>query len=162
MHRTLTRFLLAVIFFAIGASAFAQDLDSTVLTISGKMSAETPADFSVHMLESLPHSEIVTTTPWHDGKVTFTGVLLSDVMRLVGAEGETATVTALNDFRADIPLTDIRENAPVLAYKLNGDYMSIRDKGPLFIIYPFDEHPELKSELFYSRSVWQVRSIEIK
>jgi hypothetical protein len=40
--------------------------------------------------------------------------------------------------------------------------MPVSDKGPFFIIYPFDSFEELKNELYYSRSAWQVRSITIE
>jgi hypothetical protein len=38
----------------------------------------------------------------------------------------------------------------------------VREKGPLVIIYPFDDQPELRSALRYSRAIWQLRSIEIR
>ncbi|KZM49896.1 hypothetical protein OA90_12385 [Labrenzia sp. OB1] len=139
-----------------------QDQDKTILSVSGKISTGDPAEFSIGQLEALPHSRIETSTPWHDGKVTFEGVLLSDLMNQIGAEGENAEITALNDYRAVIPVSDFTSSNPLLAYKVNGQYPSIRDKGPLFIIYPFDDYPEMKTEIFYSRSVWQVRSIVIE
>jgi len=37
----------------------------------------------------------------------------------------------------------------------------VRDKGPLFMIYPFDAQPELRSAVYYSRSVWQLSEIEV-
>ena len=40
--------------------------------------------------------------------------------------------------------------------------MPVRDKGPLFIIYPFDSSAELRSEPYYSRSAWQLRTIEVR
>ena len=49
----------------------------------------------------------------------------------------------------------------MLATKMNGDYMSVRDKGPLFLIYPFDTNPELFNEKYFSRSVWQIREVEV-
>jgi hypothetical protein len=39
--------------------------------------------------------------------------------------------------------------------------MPVRDKGPLFIIYPFDTDASLRSERYYSRAAWQLKSIEI-
>jgi len=39
--------------------------------------------------------------------------------------------------------------------------MSLRDKGPIFVIYPFDKHPELLNEVVFSRSVWQVTEIKV-
>jgi hypothetical protein len=40
--------------------------------------------------------------------------------------------------------------------------MPVRDKGPLFVIYPFDAQPELRNAIYYSRSAWQLRSIEVR
>lgn len=40
--------------------------------------------------------------------------------------------------------------------------MAIRDKGPLFIMYPFDTTETLQSPLYYSRAAWQLKAIEIQ
>jgi hypothetical protein len=40
--------------------------------------------------------------------------------------------------------------------------MAVREKGPLFIIYPFDSAPELKNARYYSRSAWQLKAIEVR
>ncbi|WP_205756092.1 molybdopterin-dependent oxidoreductase [Labrenzia sp. 011] len=144
------------------SAATSQDIDKVALTISGNIEAAAPAEFSIRALEALPRTTIVTATPWHDGKVTFEGVLLSDLMAQVGGKGTRAEFFALNDYRAVIPVADFKASKPILAYKVNGDYISIRKKGPLFVIYPYDQYPEMKTEIFYSRSVWQVRSIVIE
>ena len=140
----------------------AADREKTVLTVSGRIASATPVEFSIASLESLPAAEIKTTTPWHDGEIEFAGVLLKDLIAHIQVEGTDAEVVALNDYRSTIPLSDFDEYGPILAYKQDGAYMPVRNKGPLFIIYPFDANPDLKSEIYYSRSVWQVRSIEIK
>ena len=38
---------------------------------------------------------------------------------------------------------------------------SVRDKGPLFLVYPFDTNPETYNEKYFSRSVWQIKEIEV-
>jgi len=40
--------------------------------------------------------------------------------------------------------------------------MPVRERGPLFIIYPFDSRPELKAEKYYARSAWQLRRLEVR
>ena len=50
----------------------------------------------------------------------------------------------------------------MLALKRNGAYMPVRDKGPLFIVYPYDSSPELKHQKYYSRSAWQVAKMIVK
>jgi hypothetical protein len=154
--------LLSLSFFCFGLPTVAQDLEKLVLTVSGNISGNTSVDLSILTLQELPQSEFVTTTPWHDGKVHFAGVRLIDLMQHLGAEGTSAEFLALNDYRSVLPISDFQDHLPLLAYKKDGDYMTVRDKGPLFVIYPFDDKPELKTEVYFSRSVWQVRSIEIR
>ena len=37
--------------------------------------------------------------------------------------------------------------------------MTLRDKGPLWVIYPFDDDPRYRSETVYFRSIWQLNRI---
>ena len=131
-----------------------------VLTVTGKLRAGDKIDFTMAQLRELPHATIKTTTPWHDGEQTFEGVPLAALLQHLGAKGETLHVTALNKYRTEIPASDV-SHQPILAYKRNGEPMAVRDKGPLFVIYPYDRDPALKSERYFSRSAWQVRSISI-
>ena len=39
--------------------------------------------------------------------------------------------------------------------------MSVREKGPLFVMYPFDSQPQLRNAVYFSRCIWQLRSIEL-
>ena len=38
--------------------------------------------------------------------------------------------------------------------------MSRRDKGPLWVIYPYHDNIDYRSETIYSRSIWQLDRIE--
>ena len=105
---------------------------------------------------------VLTTTPWYSGKVRFDGVSLNKLMDLVGAKGKSARVLALNDYTTIVPIDDFDKFPVILALKMNGEYMRIRDKGPLFIVYPYDSSPELQNQIYYSRSAWQVSKIIIE
>jgi len=142
--------------------SIAQDFKSPVLTIDGAIASQEPVDFTFEQLEEIGTAEITTTTPWHNGQVTFTGVPMADLMKKVGATGTKISVFALNNYHTEIPLSDFKEHEVILATKKDGKFMPISDKGPLFIIYPFDSDEELKSEVFYSRSAWQVRTITVE
>jgi hypothetical protein len=168
-RRGLLAALVAVIGFAGVQAATAQSLkapaEKPILTISGKVATtnkEGEAQFDRPMLEALGMVTVETTTPWYTGKVKFEGVPLDKLMKQVGASGERAVVVALNDYSSEIPIEDFAKHNVILALKRNGQYMPVSDKGPLFIIYPFDSTPELKSQTFYSRSVWQVAKIIVK
>ena len=136
-----------------------------ILEIAGSIGTtnkEGTAVFDRDMLESLGMETITTTTPWHKGQVTFEGVPMAKVMELVAAKGKTVKALALNDYVTQIPMEDFAKFGVILALKRDGEYMPVRDKGPLFIIYPFDSDPDLKSQTYYGRSVWQVARLVVK
>jgi hypothetical protein len=148
--------------FAFAAHASALASEPVILTIDGKTAQGTALDFTRTDLEKLGLEQVTTSTPWHDGVQTFEGVNLDKLMKNVGAAGEKVFVAALNDYATEIPLSDFTAYHVILALKRNGAYMGVGDKGPLFVIYPLDEHTELRNELYYSRSAWQVRSMKVE
>jgi len=100
-------------------------------------------------------------TPWYNNMVKFEGVRMDTLMRHVGATGSSITATALNDFSSEIPISDFDQYGVLLALKRDGNYMPVRDKGPLFIVYPYDSSPELQAQKFYSRSAWQLAQMVV-
>jgi hypothetical protein len=109
----------------------------------------------------LPLNSIVTATDWTPAS-RFEGPLLKDVVALVAASGTRLDVRALNDYAASIPWEDMVQFNPILAYKQNGQQMTRDRFGPLFIVYPRDSHPALRSPLFSARMVWQVCRIDVQ
>lgn len=150
---------------AAGGPQLDKPKDRVILTVSGKIAVgngDGVARFDMAMLEAMSLVAVETTTPWFPNKVKFEGVRLDLLMQRLGASGGTVTAVALNDYSADIPVSDFARHGTILALKRDGQYMSVRDKGPLFIIYPFDAEPALRSERYYSRSVWQVKELVVK
>jgi hypothetical protein len=86
---------------------------------------------------------------------------MTRVMEAVEAHGETVTALALNDYATEIPIGDFARFGVLLALKRNGAYMPVRDKGPLFIVYPFDSNSELKNRRYYTRSAWQLAQLVV-
>ena len=135
-----------------------------ILTVSGRIGTfndATNARFDRGMLEALGTSGFTTATPWYDRPVTFEGVLMARVMEVVRAMGDTVVCTALNDYETRIPISDFTKFNVLLAMKRDGEYMPIRDKGPLFIVYPYDSDPALQNQRYYGRSAWQLSRIAI-
>jgi len=92
----------------------------------------------------------------------FDGVALRALLDRVEARGGSLIVTAINDYFAEIPVAEIGPQVPVLADERDGRPMSVRQQGPLWLIYPYDSGPEYRTETVYLRSVWQVRRIEVR
>lgn len=140
-----------------GANANAQDIPSIVITGGGQERSFTRDD-----LERMGLVSINTTTQWNDGVVDFEGVPMTRLLSEAGVSGTTATVTALNDYSVDIPVSDFADFGVILAVKRNGAYMPSDDQGPFFVIYPFDSDPRLQRQPYIGRAVWQVKAISIE
>jgi hypothetical protein len=174
MNKTLTRrqaliAATAALTSMLGRNAPAAQLpppgEKPILTVSGKIgvaNTDGTAQFDRTMLEALGTVSFTTATPWYKEPVTFEGVPLAKLLDLLQVHGETLVVVALNDYTTEIPIADATRYNPILALKRNGEYMPVRDKGPIFIVYNYDSDPELRSQKFYSRSAWQVTRIEIR
>jgi hypothetical protein len=153
---------------AIAARAQTQALAApgaaVVLSIGGRIQRANQGEraaFDMPMLESLPQQSFTTKTPWFKQARKFTGPLLRDVLSLVGALGTTLRIAALNDYRIDVPSEDARRFDVMLARMIDDKPITVREKGPLFMIYPFDSDVALRNALYYSRSVWQLKSIDV-
>lgn len=136
-----------------------------VLTLTGRLERRNAPDgalFDMALLEKLPQHSFWTKTPWFPRPRKFTGVLLRDLLAAVGAAPTRLRASALNDYRVDIPAEDVNGAGVLLAYRLDDQPMSVREKGPLLIVYPFDQRPELRSPVHYGRAIWQLRAIELQ
>jgi hypothetical protein len=163
--------LLALLGSAAGAPAIGADESlpapegRVILTVSGRIdhtNGKGVAEFDRAMLEAMPATTIETLTPWTDGVTRFEGPLARDLMKRVGARGSRLRATALNDYAVDIPIEDFERYPVILAMKVNGEVLRTRDKGPLWIIYPWSDRPELRSEVSYSRSIWQIKELVVR
>ena len=147
------------------AEDLAVPVDSPILTVTGAIANTNSAGaalFDLAMLEALPGRETTTTTPWYDGAQSFSGPLGSALLAAVGATGDTLVVTAINDYVTEIPVEDFETWPVIFATRHNGAAMSVREKGPIFVIYPFESDKSLNTEVYYGRSAWQVKAIEVR
>lgn len=136
-----------------------------ILTITGTLNVRNDAEaavFDLALLDQLPQHSFSTRTPWYPQARRFSGVLLSDLLKAVGAQGTTLKAVALNDYRVEISVEDLVRHGAMIASQIDGKPIAVRDKGPLLIIYPFDDKPELRTAVHYSRAIWQLRGIELR
>lgn len=163
--RFIVMLLSLLVFIPAWAGELSKPTGKVLLTMAGNIentNEDGKAVFDIASLEKLGVVSFQTSSPWYNGHTEFTGIPLQKLMDYVGAKGTVVKVTALNDYTTVIPLSDFRKYNVILATKINGEYMRIRDKGPLFIVYPYDSLPELNNQIYYSRSAWQVSRMNIE
>jgi hypothetical protein len=149
------------------AAGFALDgpKQRPVLTVSGKIgekNAGETARFDMKMIEALPQHSFTTSTPWFDRPVKFTGPLLSDLLAAVKASGTSISAEAINDYRITIPVADATRFKVIVARQIDDRPIPVREKGPLFVVYPFDSNAELRTSVYYERSIWQLKALDIQ
>lgn len=161
--------LLMLVTAAVAAPVHAEPLPApsgeAVLTVEGAVAnanRDGAAVFDRAMLERLGLHTLRTGTTWTEGVTTFEGVLARDVLAAAGASGDTVVAVALNDYRIDIPASDFREYDVLLAMRMDGKELTARDKGPLWIVYPRDDHPELQNGRSDHRWVWQLNALRVE
>lgn len=137
-----------------------------ILTVSGldeKRFAGGVVEFDIGRLEALGRSEIETTTIWTEGKHRYTGVLLADLLTSLGLSGTVTQLEfrALNDYAIEFAANEATAEAPLLAYLEDGQPMPVRDKGPLWLIYPYDCDADYRTDTIYARSIWLLDRITV-
>jgi hypothetical protein len=154
----------AVFVAALSAQTLTAPTDEVILTVSGAI-AKTNADgvlaLDAGLISSLPQHEFTTSTIWTEGTATYSGVLLRDLLAAAEATGATVKLTALNDYQITMPAADAAEDGPLLAVLVDGKPMSVRDRGPVWLTYPYDDNAAYRTEQTYARSIWQLNRIEI-
>ena len=136
-----------------------------VLSVSGKIEVKNKGDvavFDMAMIEKLPQHSFTTRTPWYDRPIKFTGPLLSDVLSAVKASGTTVSAVAINDYKINIPVEDIAQHGVLMARLIDDKPIPVRSKGPLFVVYPFDSSAQLRSSVYYERSIWQLKALDLQ
>lgn len=164
MFRFLLRFCVAVMMTASALSALEAPKTRTILTVSGAISVsnvDNSAVFDADMLRALEWQTVETHTPFVDGKTVFSGPTLAALLQELGVEDGVLVATALDDYTVEIPVSDAFDHNVILAMEREGKVLRIRDRGPIWIVYPVD-HPDQISDTLSARMIWQLSHIIVQ
>ena len=136
-----------------------------VLTLSGDISVTNSGESLVMDMETIEKLGLVEYTvddPWAETKVTYTGVLLSDLKKYSGMSNAATSIamTALDDFTVDISVADIDRWPIMLATRTNGEYMDIENAGPTRIIFPYHTGT-FDLETYNKFWIWNLKSMDV-
>lgn len=159
--------LLALILLASAGPIHAADEHSADLILSleiidkstGDNGTKERIELTYSQLQSMPRATIETSTKWTFGTQSFTGVWLATLLERHAIRSGMLELFAINDYVVRIPVDDIRQGGALLAYRRNDEIMTLRQKGPLWLVYDWDHEPAYRTETHYSRSIWQLDRI---
>jgi len=115
--------------------------------------------FKLTDLDALPQQQFTTSTIWTTEPTAFSGPALADVMASSGLSAEALTLRAVNNYSITMNSSTLEENAPVVATRINGKTFSVRERGPLWVVFPYDADSRYRSEHTFAASIWQLTDI---
>jgi hypothetical protein len=136
-----------------------------VLTISGQIAVpggDNTVELDMDTLESVGLVRYtVMDRQAEGGRATFDGVLLSDLLAVLGASEATALdATAVNDYTVQIPVSDAHAYPVMIATVVDGQRMDVERYGPLRVVYPTEGY-DLDPVVYEPRWIWQLTSVQV-
>lgn len=127
----------------------------TITTAQGAVNYQ-PAD-----LEAVGTYSLTTVTPWRPEPAEFVGVLLRDVLEVNGLSHlDRIRVTAENDYAVELERDSWMQHDALIATRVDGAAHSRRARGPLQIVFPMSDNPELGETGYIKKWVWMAAAIE--
>jgi len=133
-----------------------------VLTVSGDIGAANKGktlELDLASLEQMRRVRLETAEPSLKRRVTFEGVLLSDLLAVADVPDTASTVslTALDDYKVDFKVADVRSSQMLLATKADGKHMPVDRSGPIRIVFPDSSSMGRNPDLW----IWSVASMKV-
>jgi len=135
-----------------------------VLEVRGLIGHRNQGDsalFDDDMLGMLQQTAFTTSTIWTPGPTRFSGPTLRGVLECVKAEGDLLIAEAANNYRVIFDPSDIEADSPIIARRIDDKPFGLRERGPLWIVFPYDRDPRYRTEKTFGQSIWQLVSLTV-
>jgi len=168
MRSICARLLASLLMLCVISPIHAADLPTpdgeVLLKISGNIkntNVDGEAWFDLAMLKSIGVTEIKTESPWTESIADYSGVAIKDLMDTVGAESGDFTAYALNKYEFNFSKIDFKDYPVIIAWEQNSVPLTVRTLGPLWIMFPYTDYPEIDNEKHRNAAVWQLVSLVV-
>ena len=133
-----------------------------VLTLTGDIGTANKGsklELDLASLEKMRRVRVEAAEPFLKRRVMFEGVLLSDLLAVAGVPSSASKVsmTALDDYKVDFKLDDVRSSQMLLATKADGKHMPVDRSGPIRIVFPDSSSLGRNPDLW----IWSVASMKV-
>ncbi|MDG6773868.1 hypothetical protein QCB45_05955 [Thiomicrorhabdus sp. ZW0627] len=160
IHLTLLTLLLSSVF-PVHANEAEGD---KVIRFSGQLQASVPKRQTLKTLErNLPIREYRLYNPWEKSTDNYSGVLLTDlVAKYATPETKAIRFRAIDDYEVTFKKAEWNDFRILLATRKNGRYMTISEKGPLYLVFPDYKDVNKDYEMKLYQWAWMINRIEFK
>ncbi|NEO99422.1 MAG: molybdopterin-dependent oxidoreductase [Symploca sp. SIO2E9] len=130
----------------------AQSNSEWQLKIEGKNLTGEQIQLSLSKLQTLVNKSIQTREPHNttapEAIVSFRGVPVSTLLEEFGVDTHVTEVTfvSYDGYRATVSIDDLRQYPILIALERNGKKISRFEGGPLYLVFPYTDFPQLQSK----------------
>ncbi|MGB7445157.1 MAG: molybdopterin-dependent oxidoreductase [Coleofasciculaceae cyanobacterium] len=135
-----------------------QSLSNWQLLVEGQIGSQQARAFSWEELNKLATTSVKTQEPHQKSDdspvITFRGVAVSKLLDQfkVGSEVKEVTFVTYDSYRVTVSIADLRKYPIIIALERNGEKISRTQGGPLYLVFPHQDYPQLKSK--YPSRFW--------
>lgn len=143
-----------------GDSEFVSAKHDVVLTVVGGGGKPLKLDFRT--IEQLRQVRFQVKDPSAKKEITYSGVLVRDLLDHLGSKDLPAKLrlSAWDDYAVEIAVADLRRWPVMLATRMNGKRMSLRDGGPTRIVFPYHAY-DIDPTRYNDQWIWSIKQIEV-
>jgi hypothetical protein len=136
--------------------------DASTPTVTGAIGTRNKGrrlELDLASLERMRRVRLEAAEPFLKRRVVFEGVLLSDLLAVAGVPDSASRVslTALDDYKVDFKLADVRSSQMLLATRADGRHMPVDRSGPIRIVFPDSSSLGRNPDLW----IWSVSSMKV-
>ena len=143
------------------ASAFGSKAATTPAPMTLVMNGITTPITDAALSEFSPASKSQLKTPWYDTPQDFSGVSFKAILETYKVPKTAALkITAHDGYTIELPASDAWQHDVLLATHMGGKRLTLRDKGPYFLIYPLNQ-PGMNLPQFFARCIWSIKTIQV-
>jgi hypothetical protein len=158
--------LLAVLCLGLAQSAAPAKADDAV-KLGVTTSATDAVELTVDELRAMGDTSFATGTPWTKGTQKFEGITGAQIVAAMQAKGQkldakSVLAVANNDYSIVIPFEVFNQPTTLVAFAQNGGAMPVRDKGPFWIVFPYDQDAKFLSSSYQSYSIWGLERLDFQ
>jgi hypothetical protein len=133
-----------------------------VLTVTGDIGTANEGKklaLDLASLEQMRRVRLEAAEPFLKRRVMFEGVLLSDLLAVAGVPDSASKIslTALDDYKVDFKMADVRSSQMLLATKADGKHMPVDRSGPIRVVFPDSSSLGRNPDLW----IWSVESMKV-
>lgn len=117
--------------------------------------------FTMAEIERLGVVAVTTSTPFTIGRLPLSGPPGYAIAQLVATDYSSVLVTSESGAVVEVE-AEVFNYEAILATRLSDAPLAVRDRGPFWLVYDFDQARPERRDFLRARSVWHVASLTFR